>query len=96
MTVVRHELIFSVRDVDGRELQVGGLILLDKPLERHRVPHDLTLGVAVGLQDGILHVFVAFGIAAPSVVLHQVVAETALVYDDAIFAQVSDSPDLGL
>ena len=86
--VVRHELVFAVRNVDGCQLEVVGLVFLYEPLERHRVPHNLAVWVGVGPLYGVLHVLVALGVGFPSPFYHQMVAEASLVYDDMLAAQV--------
>ena len=82
-----------MRNVDGREIQVLDLILVDEPFQRHRVPHNLVRRVGTGFPDGLLHVVEAFGIVAPSLVLHEMVAETAGMYDDLVLAQVLERLD---
>ena len=75
-------------DIDGGEFQIVELELMDEPFQGERVPHNLTARVEMCLLDGLLHVIVWDGIFTPALADHQMVAETAIVYDNAKIGQI--------
>ena len=95
LAVVRHELVFAMRNVDGRQFQVADLKFVDEPFQRHRVPDDFARGVEAGSLNGLLHVVIAIGVPFPAALNHQVMAEAALVDDDPMAAQVAHRLDGG-
>ena len=86
--VVRHELVLAVRHVDGCELYVIDMILVDEPLQREGVPHHGPFAFVAHLLQRQFHRAVGYGIIAPSVVYHQMVAQAAVIHEHAVGAEV--------
>ena len=82
--ILRHELVFAIGQVDGLYDQVVCMVLPHQPLQRHGVPHDDTVVIRADSLDGLLHVLVGDNLFRPSVVIDQVMAETAFMHDDGI------------
>ena len=95
MLVVRHELIFAVRHVHGSQFYVVDMIAVDQPFQRERVPHDLPFLLGTHLLDDLAQVTAHDSVLRPSVVKHQVVTQTGVVYDDLQprLVQVAESLD---
>ena len=94
MVVVGKEFILTIGQVDGVQLEVGGLELLHEPFQRHGVPDDDTVILCTDLLDGFLHVVIAHHIISPTVLLDKVMTEAALVHDDGMPAHVGLLTDL--
>ena len=88
MVVVGKELILTIGQVDGVQLEVGGLKLLHEPFQRHGVPDDDTVILGTHLLNGLLHVVKAHHIIGPAVFLDQVMTETTLMHNDGMTAHV--------
>ena len=85
--VLRHELVFAIRQIDRLDGQVVGMVFPHQPLERHGVPDDDSLVVGTHFLDGLLHVVVGNDLLGPVIIINKVVAEAAFVYDDRIARQ---------
>ena len=79
--VERHELVTSMRHVDRGYFQIVSLVFAHQPLQRHRVPDNLSLAYRAQILDGCLHIVLGNGIVTPTVVLHQMMTEAALMYN---------------
>ena len=86
--VVHHELVFSVRHVDGFQFQIVELELMEEPFQADGVPNDAVVGIVMDKLHGFAHVVVGNGIVAPSALHHEHVTETASMDDDAIVGQI--------
>ena len=71
-------------NIDGCQLKVVVIELMDKPFQRKCVPHNLTPFSVMNVLYSLLHVVVGYGIPFPSVLYHEVVAETAVVDNDPL------------
>ena len=86
--IVGEELILAIGQLDGLYLQIGGLILLHEPLERHGVPDDDAIVLSADALDGLLHIVVGHNVGGPAVFLDEVMAEATLVNDDGVVLEV--------
>ena len=79
--------------IDGYQLQVVVLELANQVVQRQGIPYNLILSGQMGLLYGFLHVVVGNGIVAPSVLNHEMVAETAFMDNDAMVGQIFNAVD---
>ena len=92
--IVRHELVFTMLHVGGLQFQIVVIELANQELQRQGIPHNLVFLREMSLLHSILHVVVGYGIVAPAMLHHEVVAETAFMDDDPVIGQVFQSLDL--
>ena len=80
--------------VNRSNLYIVNLVFLNQPFERQGIPHNLSFTCLTHFTDSIAHKLGRLRIIAPTIVVHQMMADTTIPYGDFMLFQISESPDL--